>query len=95
MTINNVSELKDFVFNSKAKFEDKIEIVNRCLNILIIGNVGDENELISLIEENKNSKNKIIVLGKGINPLDRELIYIEMLKQPEIKRIFDELEKYY
>jgi hypothetical protein len=95
MTINNIEELKDFVLNSKASLKDKTEIVNRCLNVFIIGNIEDEKELIELINENNNNKDKLIVLGKGINPLDRELIYIEMLKQPEIKRIFDDLEAYY
>lgn len=95
MTINNIEELKDFVLNSKASLKDKTEIVNRCLNVFIIGNIEDEKELIELINENNNNKDKLIVLGTGINPLDRELIYIEMLKQPKIKRIFDDLEAYY
>lgn len=95
MTINNIKELKDFVLNSKASLEDKTEIVNRCLNVLIIGNIANENELIELIDENKNSKDKMIVLGKGINPLNRELIFNEMNKQPELKKIIDEIEAYY
>ncbi|WP_432221108.1 hypothetical protein ACRASX_10030 [Flavobacterium sp. TMP13] len=95
MTINNIEELKDFVLNSKVSLKDKIEIVNLCLNVIIIGSIESKKELIMLVDKNKNNKDKLIVLGKGINPLDRELIYSEMKNQPEIKRIFDELEKYY
>ena len=70
MTINNIDELKDFVLNSVISLEDKTEVVNRCLNIAILGNFDTVAELIETINDNSQNQYKRIILGKGINPID-------------------------
>jgi hypothetical protein len=68
--INNIEELKDFILNSDLNISDKIVVINRCLNIVILGNFDTIAELIETIEDNSQNENKRINLGKGINPLD-------------------------
>ena len=68
--INNIDELKNFVLNSDVGISDKIEITNRCLNIVILGSFDTIAELIETIDDNSQNQNKRIVLGKGKNPLD-------------------------
>ena len=71
MTIDNLKELKDFVLTTDVELCDKIKIVNHCLNIVILGTIDTTTELIEIINDNCNNLYKRIVLGKGINPLDK------------------------
>lgn len=66
--INNIDELKSFVLNSDLSISVKIAVINRCLNIEIIGNFQTSIELIETINDNRQNENIRIVLGKGINP---------------------------
>jgi len=68
IAINNIFDLKNFVLQSTLSLNDKTKVVNSCLNVFIIGNVKNENELIELIQKNSNTKCKMLILGKGINP---------------------------
>ena len=69
-TINNIDELKNFVLNSDLSISDKIEVCNRCLNVVILGNFDNVAELINTINNNSQNQYKRIILGKGINPID-------------------------
>ena len=69
-TINNIDELKNFVLNSDLSISDKIEVCNRCLNVVILGNFDNVAELIKTINNNSQNQYKRIILGKGINPID-------------------------
>ena len=66
--INNIDGLKDFVLNSDLSMSDKIVVVNRCLNIVILGNFDNGAELIETINDNSQNENLRVILGKGINP---------------------------
>ncbi|MEC5165162.1 hypothetical protein RCH18_000887 [Flavobacterium sp. PL11] len=66
--INDIDELKDFILNSDVSISDKITIINRCLNVAILGNFDTVAELIETIDDNSQNENKRIILGKGINP---------------------------
>ena len=66
--INNIDGLKDFVLNSDLSISDKIVVVNRCLNIVILGNFDNGSELIETINDNSQNENLRVILGKGINP---------------------------
>ena len=66
--INNIDGLKDFVLNSDLSISDKIVVVNRCLNIAILGNFQTTIELIEIIDENSQNGNLRVILGRGINP---------------------------
>jgi hypothetical protein len=68
--ISNTAELKDFVLNGNAGIDDKIELTNLCLNIVILENIRTTAELIEIINENSHNENRMIVLGKGIKPRD-------------------------
>jgi hypothetical protein len=67
--ISNIYELKNFVLQSTLSLNNKIKIVNSCINVFIIGNVKNEIELIELIQNNNDNQFKKVILGKGINPL--------------------------
>lgn len=73
--ISNIVKLKDFVLNGYAGIDDKIELTNLCLNIVILSNVSITAELIEIINENSHNENRMIVLGKGIKPNDAILLY--------------------
>jgi glycerol-3-phosphate dehydrogenase len=68
--IKNTAELKDFVLNGNVGINDKIELTNQCLNIIILGSVPTTADLIDIINENSHNENKIIILGKGVKQND-------------------------
>jgi hypothetical protein len=68
--IDNIAKLKNFVLNGNAEIEDKIELTNQCLNIIILSNVRNTADLIDIINENSHNENKIIILGKGVKQND-------------------------
>jgi hypothetical protein len=68
--IDNIAKLNNFVLNGNAEIEDKIELTNQCLNIIILSNVRNTADLIDIINENSHNENKIIILGKGVKQND-------------------------
>jgi hypothetical protein len=67
MIIKNIEDLKNFVSTCDVRITEKIKIINTCLNVSLLGSYS-VNELIEIIDKNKDNKVLLIDLGAGINP---------------------------
>lgn len=72
--INNIADLKNFILNVSTELENKIKLTMLCLNIVILCSVCTTAELIDIIEQNSKNKYRKIILGKGINPNNVNLL---------------------